>query len=72
MVRTQVLKHLPGARNGKKGGSKSDVRGGVTARGAMEKGGCARVIEGEEVRGDDPIEYFLPAGLEVPLESQRG
>ena len=27
----------------------------------MEKGGCVRVIEGEEVRRDDPVEYFLPA-----------
>ena len=29
----------------------------------MEKGRCVRVIEGEEVRGDDPVEYFLPAGF---------
>ena len=29
----------------------------------MEKGGCVRVIEGEEVRGDDPVEYFLLAGV---------
>ena len=29
----------------------------------MEKGGCVRVIEGEEVRRDDPVEYFLPAGV---------
>ena len=28
----------------------------------MEKGGCVRVIEGEEVR-DNPVEYFLPAGV---------
>ena len=27
----------------------------------MEKGGCVRVIEKEKVRGDDPVEYFLPA-----------
>ena len=38
----------------------------------MEKGGCVRVIEGEEVRRDDPVEYFLLQGSEVPLESQRG
>ena len=50
MVRTQVLKHLPGARKGKSRWSKGDVRRGVTARGAMEKGGCVRVIEGEEVK----------------------
>ena len=29
----------------------------------MEKGGCVRVIEGEEVRRNDPVEYFLPAGV---------
>ena len=38
-----------------------DIRGGATPRGAMEKGGCVRIIEGEKVRGDDPVEYFLPA-----------
>ena len=72
MIRTQVLRHLPGARKGKKGGSKGDVRGGVTAREAMEKSRYFRVIEGEEVRTDNPIEYFLPMGSEVPFESQRG
>ena len=29
----------------------------------MEKGGCVRIIKGEEVRRDDPIEYFLPVGV---------
>ena len=38
--------------------SKGDVRGG-----AMQKGECVRVIEGEEVRGDDSVEYFLLAGV---------
>ena len=61
MVRTQILKHLPGARKGKRGGSKGDVRGRATAKEAMEKGWCVRVIEGEEVRRNDPVEYFLPA-----------
>ena len=55
------MKHLPGARKGKRRGSKGDVRRGTTVRGAMKKGGCAKVIKGEEVRGDDPVEYFLPA-----------
>ena len=63
MVRTQVLKHLPGARKDKRGGSKGNVRRGRTARGAMGKGGYVRVIEGEEVRRDNPVEYFLPAGV---------
>ena len=30
---------------------------------------CTRVIDGVEVRGDDPVEYSSPRGLEVPLES---
>ena len=29
----------------------------------MEKCGCVKVIDGEEVRGDDPVEYFFPAGV---------
>ena len=67
MVRTQVLKHFPGAREGEREGGKGDVKGG-----AMEKRRYVRVIAREEVRGDDPIEYFLPWGSEVPFESQRG
>ena len=63
MVRTQVLKHLPGAKKGKRGGSKGDVKRRATARGAMYKDGCVRVIEGEEVRRDNPVKYFLPAGI---------
>ena len=63
MVRTKVLKHLPGARKGKRRGVNGDVRRGATARGGMEKGGCVEVIEGKEVRRDDPVEYFFPAGV---------
>ena len=44
----------------KRGRSKGNVRGRVTAGGAMEKGGCVRVNEEEEVRGGDPVDYFLP------------
>ena len=29
----------------------------------MEKGGRVRIIEGEDIRGDDPVEYFFPAGV---------
>ena len=35
---------------------------GAIARGVMEKSGCVKVIKGEEVRGDDPVEYLLPVG----------
>ena len=59
MVRTQVLKHFPETGKGERGWSKGNVRGG-----AMEKGGYVRVIEGEEVRRDDPVEYFLPMWIE--------
>ena len=72
MVRTKVLKHLPGARKSKRRGSKGDVRGRATARGAMEKGGCVRVIEGEEVRKNDPVEYFLPARVGNTLSPRGG
>ena len=43
--------------------SKGDVRGGATVRGAMEKSRYVRVIKGEEVRRNDPIEYFLHTGI---------
>ena len=64
MIRIQVLKHLPKARESERGGSKGDVRGGGTSRATMEKSRYVRVIEGEEVRGDGPIKYFLPTGVE--------
>ena len=63
MIRTQVLKHLPGAGKDERGGSKGNFRGGATVKEAMEKGRYVRVIEGEEVRGDDPVKYFLPMGV---------
>ena len=63
MVRTQVLKHLPGVGKGKRGASKGDVRRGATARRAMEKSGYVRVIEREEARRDDSVESFFPAGV---------
>ena len=47
------MKHPSVARAGERGGNKGDVRRGATSSGAMEKGGCVRVIEGEEVTGDD-------------------
>ena len=63
MVKTQVLKQLPGARKSKRGGDKGNVTGGKTASRAIKKGGYVRVIEGEEVRKDDPVECFLSAGF---------
>ena len=63
MFRTQVLKHLPGAGKDKRIEGKGDVRRGATARGAMEKGKCVKVIEEEEIRRNVPVEYFLPAGV---------
>ena len=66
MIRAQILKHLPGARKGERGGSK-DVRGG-----AMEKIRYARAIEGEEVRRDDPIKFFLPTWVANTFEFHKG
>ena len=75
MIRTQVLKHLPGARKGKREGRKRDFRRGEQWR---------RV--GEKVRRDDPIKSLRgkrseemtrsntssPRGSEVPFESKKG
>ena len=52
--------------------AEKEMSGGATARGAMEKDGCVRVIEGEEVRGDDQSNTSSPRGSEVTLECQRG
>ena len=70
MIRAQILKHLLGAREGERGGSKGYVRGEATAR-VMEKNRYVKITEREEVRRDDPTEYFSPCGSEVPFESQR-
>ena len=53
----------PRSKKGQEKREQRNVRRGATARGAMEKGGCVRVIEGEEVRRYDPVEYFLPVGV---------
>ena len=45
--------------------------GGATARRAMEKSRYVRIIKEKEVRRDDPVEYYLFTGSEVPL-SPRG
>ena len=58
MIRTQILKHLSGARSVEKGESDGDVR-----RGARKKSKYVRIIEQKEVRRDDLIEYFLPMGV---------
>ena len=72
MVRSKVLKHLPEARKGKRREGKEDVRGEVTAKGAMEKGGCVRVIEGRRSEEMTQSNTSSPWGSEVTLESQKG
>ena len=66
MIRTLVLKHLPGAGKSKKGGSTENVRGG-----AMEKGRHVKVMEGE-IRKDDPVEYFLPSRVGITSRVPEG
>ena len=72
MVRTKVLKNLPGARKSKSRRSKGDVRRGTTARGAMEKSGCVRVFEERRSEEMTQSNTSSPQGSEVPLKSQRG
>ena len=38
----------------------------------MEKNRYVKVIEGKKVRGDDPVEYFLPTGIRSTFLSPRG
>ena len=52
MIRAQVLKHVLGASEGQKRGSKGNVKREETAKGAMEKIENVGVIEKKEVRRD--------------------
>ena len=54
----------------KRGESKGNVRRGATVRKVRKKGWLLRVIEGEEVRGDDPI--LSPHLGQKYLSSSRG
>ena len=63
MIRIQVLKHLPEAREGQRKKSKGDARRGATAKEAIKKSRYVTVIEKKEVRRDNPIECFLPTGV---------
>ena len=72
MIRTQVLKHLPGARLGERGGSKENFRGGTTARGVMEKSRYVRVMEGRKSEKITQSNTSTPQGSEVPFECQKG
>ena len=56
----------------KKGGNKGDVRKGVTASIALEKVRSVRVIDGKEVRRDNPMKYFLSAGIRIIIQVPGG
>ena len=71
MVRTHVLKHLPGAGKSKRRGSKGDVRREATARGAMEKSGVSRSLRGRGSEETTQSNTSSPLESDVPLEPQR-
>ena len=60
MIRTLLLKHLPGAREGERGESKGDVRGKRLPEEQWKRVGMSGSLRGGVVRIDDSIEYFLP------------
>ena len=61
MLRAHVLKHLQEQDRTREEEAKE--MSGATARGAIEKSRYVRVFEGEKVKGDDPVEYFLATGV---------
>ena len=72
MVRTQVLKHPPGAGKGKREGEKE-----MSREEQLPVEQCKRVSVSGSLRGRGSEEMtqlntFSPWGSEVPLESQRG
>ena len=72
MIRTQVLKHPPGARKGEIGASKRNVREGATAREAMEKGRYVRIIEGRRSKEMTPSNTSSSWGRKYLLSPRRG
>ena len=62
VIRLQVLKHFPGARKNKTGGSKGDVGRGATAEGTMKTSRGVRIIKEKEVEYE-PTGYFLTRAL---------
>ena len=48
------------------------MRGGATARGAMEKSRYVGIIEGRRSERMAQSNTFSPKGYEVPFESQKG
>ena len=70
MIRTQVRKHLQGAREDHRGGGKGDIKRGTTARSVMENGQSVGVILGKEVRRDYLIkrQKSFSKGSQVPFE----
>ena len=56
MIRTQVLKHLPGARER---GAREEMSGEKRLR----RVGISRPLRGEEIKTDGPIEYFPLTGI---------
>ena len=64
MIRTQVLKHLPGEGKDERGRSK-DFRKGATARVTVKKSIGIKVIERKKVGGDCPIKFSSQRGSEL-------
>ena len=71
MVRTLVLKPLPGTRKGKRGGSKGNVRGGMTAKERCRKVGVSGSLKGRRSEEMTQSNTSSPQGSEVLLESQK-
>ena len=72
MVRTQVLKHLPGARKAREEGAKE-----MSGEERLPEERCRRVGMSGSLKGRRSEEMTQsntssPRGSEVPLESQRG
>ena len=66
VIRLQILKHFPGARKNKTGGSKRDVGRGATAERTMKTSRGVRIIKEKEVEYN-PTGYFLPVFYRVRI-----
>ena len=72
MVRTQVLKHLPGTGKGERGGAKEMPGEERLPEKEFRKAGVSGSLRGRRSEEITQSNAFYPLGSEVPLESQRG
>ena len=72
MIRSQILKFLPGAREGKRGGSREIPEEELLPDDQWRRVGMSGSLRGRRSEEMTQSNTFSPWGSEVPFESHRG